>query len=150
MGLYALESCRIEKGFKHWGHELGPTVTPLEAGLEFTIDWRKNFTGKGALLQQASEGIGSKICLLQVEGSPLMLHDEPVFENNQVVGLTTSGTLGVRTGLTLSFANLSVALDESLEQTSKRTLQVDVAGERYAAKVLLHPPYDPTGKRMRA
>ena len=43
MGHYAVEGCRIEKGFKHWGHDLGPEITPIEAGLGFTIDWGKEF-----------------------------------------------------------------------------------------------------------
>ena len=48
MGHYALNGCRIEKGYRHWGHDLGPEITPLEAGLGFTIDWSKDFRGKAA------------------------------------------------------------------------------------------------------
>ena len=56
MGHYALNGCRIEKGYRHWGHDLGPEITPLEAGLGFTIDWSKEFRGKPAL--EAPEAAG--------------------------------------------------------------------------------------------
>ena len=78
MGLLALEGCRIEKGFLHWGHELGPDITPLMAGLGFTIDWAKPNIATEALNRQKQEGVSEELVLLQVEGGPLLLHDEPV------------------------------------------------------------------------
>lgn len=150
MGHYALESCRIEKGFRHWGHELGPELTPLQTGLAYTIDWHKDFTGKTALVALKAAGITSRLCLFDVQGQPLMLHDEPIRESGNVVGLTTSGTQGVRTGLTLAFGLIDVARDERLQDTARRSFEIEVAGQRYPAKVLEHPPYDPTGIRMRS
>ena len=57
MGHYALDGCRLEKGFKHWGHDLGPEITPLEAGLGFAVDWTKDFTGRATLARQKEDGI---------------------------------------------------------------------------------------------
>lgn len=150
MGHYALNGCRIEKGYRHWGHDLGPEITPLEAGLGFAIDWSKEFRGKQVLEKQKQNGITQRLVLLNVEGHPLIVHDEPVMENGKVVGLTTSGAKGARTGLTLALALVAVRPDETLAQTVERKFELDVAGTAYSAAVLLKPPYDPLAERMRA
>ncbi|WP_317057851.1 GcvT family protein [Roseovarius rhodophyticola] len=142
MGHYALDGCRIEKGFKHWGHDIGPDVTPLEAGLGFTIDWSKDFIGKAALEMQKAEGVKRRLCLFQVEGKPLLLHDEPIWCEGRVVGLTSSGARGPRTGLDLCFGLIEAAVDGPVE--------IEVAGQRYPAKRLKRSPFDPDGTRMRA
>jgi glycine cleavage system aminomethyltransferase T len=148
MGHHALNGCRIEKGFRHWGHDLGPEITPIEAGLGFTIDWSKDFRGKPALERQRQQGPAQRLVLLSIEGQPLIVHDEPVLENGKIVGLTTSGARGVRTGLTLALALVEIAPGETPAETAARGLSVDVAGERHPAAVLLKPPYDPASKRM--
>ncbi|WP_370228072.1 FAD-dependent oxidoreductase [Cognatishimia sp.] len=150
LGHFAVDACRLEKGFKHWGHELGPEVTPLEAGLAFTIDWSKEFQGKAELKRQKAEGVRQRLVLMQVHGDALMLHDEPVFEDGIHVGLTTSGGRGPRTGLNLCFAMVSVPQGETMAQTCARQFTVRVAGQDYAAQPLLRPPFDPSGERMRA
>ncbi len=150
MGHYALESCRIEKGFRHWGHDIGPTMSPLHAGLGFIVDWQKEFIGKPALRTQHDQGITQRLCLFNVKGAPLILHDEPIIENGKVVGLTTSGTQGVRTGATLAFGFIEIENNEPLKDTVERHFEIDVAGKRYPAFVLYKTPYDPSGARMRA
>lgn len=145
MGHYAVDACRLEKGFVHWGHDVGPEITPLEAGLGFCIDWTKDFIGKSALEAQRGN-LARKLVLLQVEGDPLVLHDEPVWEAGRVVGLTTSGGRGARTGQTLAFALVDLT-DTSL---TERQFEIDIAGARYPAQALAKPPYDPKGERMRA
>lgn len=150
LGHYALDACRLEKGFKHWGHELGPEITPLEAGLGFTIDWSKEFAGKAALERQKAEGVSQRLILLSVVGEALLLHDEPVFEGDRHVGLTTSGGRGPRTGLNLCFAMVDVAPGETLSQTCERKFTIQVAGQDYSAEPLRRPPFDPSGERMRA
>ncbi|WP_170411760.1 GcvT family protein [Ruegeria atlantica] len=150
LGHYAVDACRLEKGFKHWGHELGPEITPLEAGLSFTIDWSKDFQGKAALEKQKTGGLHQRLILLHIHGNALMLHDEPVFEDGAHVGLTTSGGRGPRTGLNLCFAMVSVQPGETLVQTCERNFTVRVAGQNYPAQPLRRPPFDPSGERMRA
>jgi glycine cleavage system aminomethyltransferase T/glycine/D-amino acid oxidase-like deaminating enzyme len=151
VGHFAVDGCRLEKGFKHWGHDLGPMSTPLNAGLGFTIAWDKpSFMGKDALTLQKHKGIDHRLVLLDVAGHPLILHDEPIWEGGQIVGLTTSGGRGPRTGLTLAFGDISLAKGESLTQTADRVFQIQVAGKMYPAKVLPRPPYDPDNLRMRA
>ncbi len=150
MGHYALNACRIEKGYRHWGHDLGPEITPLEAGLGFTIDWSKGFRGKAALERQKQQGVTQRLVLLSVAGNPLIVHDEPVLENGKVAGLTTSGAQGARTGLTLALALVKVEPHETAAQTAGRNFEVDIAGTRYGAVVLARPPFDPRGERMTA
>ena len=150
MGHYALDGCRIEKGFKHWGHELGPEITPIEARLGFTIDWAKEFVGKDTLVAQRDGGLHQRLVLLQIQGDALMLHDEPVFEGSEHVGLTTSGAIGPRTGLSLAFALISARPGETLAETYARRFTVRVAGKDYTAMPLRQAPFDPKGERMRA
>lgn len=149
LGHYALDGCRLEKGFKHWGHDIGPEITPLEAGLGFAIDWSKDFTGKQALEALREQGMTRRLCLMQVEGRPLMLHDELIREGGEVVGLTTSGGQGPRSGLTLAFGLVDMRRGETLAETAKRVFEVEVAGKGYVAHVLSAPPFDPKGERMR-
>lgn len=145
MGLYALEGCRLEKGFLHWGHDIGPKTTPLEAGIGFAIDWKKTFCGKSALLTQRQNGVETELIMLDVEGQPLLLHDEPVLEEDRIVGFTTSGGYGPRTGRHLALACVTA----STVPKSARKLRVEVAGNTYNARVLSEAVFDPKGKRMR-
>ncbi|MCP9483276.1 FAD-dependent oxidoreductase [Shimia sp. CNT1-13L.2] len=149
LGHFALDGCRIEKGFKHWGHDLGPEMTPLEAGLGFAVDWSKSFLGKEALEQQRVEGVSIKQAMFDLPEHPLVLHDEPIWEDGRVVGMTTSGARGVRTGMTLALGMIRVSPGEKLAVTQKRKFEIEIAGVRYAAHVLVRPPFDPTGERMR-
>lgn len=150
LGHFALDGCRIEKGFKHWGHDLSPAITPLEAGLGFTIDWRKAFTGKEALAAQKAQGLRRRLLLLEVTGAPLLLHDEPVFEAGRHVGFTTSGARGPRTGLNLCFALIDTEPGETLDDSCARNFTVRIAGQDHAATPLRRPAFDPTHERMRA
>lgn len=150
MGHFALDACRIEKGFRHMGHDLGPEISPLEAGLGFVIDWSKDFVGKPALEAQRAGGLRRKLVLFDVTGHPLILHDEPLLEKDRVVGLTTSGARGARTGLTLALGLIDIAPGETMAQTCARRFSVDVAGRNYPARALPRPPFDPAGERMKA
>lgn len=151
MGHYALDGCRVEKGFLHWGHDLGPETTPIEAGLGFMVDWSKpDFRGRAALDRQRADGVDKRLIQLQVHGAPLILHDEPIVEDGEVVGLTTSGALGPRTGLTLAFGMVRVMAGETRAQTLKRQFHINIAGRLHAATPLARPPYDPGNKRMNA
>jgi 4-methylaminobutanoate oxidase (formaldehyde-forming) len=149
LGHHALDGCRIEKGFRHWGHDLGPEITPLEAGLGFTIDRTKDFLGRRALLAQRAEGVRRRVHLFEIEGRPLVLHDEPIRENGAVVGLTTSGARGARTRKGLALGLIAVAAGERPAETARRAFEIEIAGRLYPARVLDRPPFDPTGERMR-
>lgn len=149
LGHFALDGCRIEKGFKHWGHDLGPEISPLEAGLGFAVDWSKDFLGKAALAKQKSVGLTRRQVMFDLPSHPLVLHDEPIWEQGRVVGMTTSGARGVRTGKTLALGLIEIATGEKRTETAERVFEIEIAGKRHAAHVLLRPPFDPKGERMR-
>jgi glycine cleavage system aminomethyltransferase T/glycine/D-amino acid oxidase-like deaminating enzyme len=152
-GHLCLEACRMEKGFRHWGHDLGPDDTPLEAGLGFTVDWHKRsqFLGRDGLLRQREQGPRRHLLLFAVaDGNPLLLHDEPIYADGRLVGRTTSGARGFRTGLSLCFGYVSAQPGESRADLIGRDYEIGVAGRRHRLLAQRQPPYDPKGERMRS
>ncbi len=151
LGVYALDGCRIEKGFKHWGHDLGPDISPLEAGIDFVVNWNKGeFLGLDSLLGQKANGLTRRQVLLEVTGDPLLLHDEPVWENGRAVGLTSSGARGPRTGKALCFANVPIAFGETQAETRARSFEIEVAKRKYKATPLAQVPYDSKRQKLLA
>ena len=153
-GHFALESCRIEKGYRHWGHDIGSHDTPLEAGLSFAVAWEKpgGFIGRDALLARREAGIERRALQFEVTGAhPLLLHDEPVYRNGTLVGHTTSGARGFRTGRSLCFAYVrcepgtprSILLEDG-------GYEIGIAGKRFPLRALARPPYDPGSARLRS
>ncbi len=151
-GHFALEACRLEKGYRHWGHDIGADDTPLEAGLGFAVAWDKpsGFLGRDALMRQREAGVMRRLVLFAVEdGHPLLVHDEPIYRDGAPVGLTTSGTNGFRTGLSLCFGYVPVEPGAPREAAYEGRYEVGVAGERFGLKPLPRPPWDPDGARMK-
>ena len=152
-GHFVLDSCRIEKGYRHWGHDIGSRDTPLEAGLGFAVAWDKpgGFIGREALLAQREAGVDR--WLLQfavVDEHPLLLHDEPVYRSGALAGHTTSGGRGFRTGRSLCFAYVRCEPGTPRSTLLDGGYEIGVAGERFALRVLTHPAYDPGGARLRS
>ena len=133
------------KRFCALGHDIGPKITPLEAGLGFAINWDKDFAGKSALMAQRQHGLKHQLIMLEVSGMPLLLHDEPVLEDGRVIGLRRQAGR-TRTGLHLAFAYVEVS-DKPLLH---RDFQVNVAGQFYLAKARSEPAFDPKQQRMRS
>jgi 4-methylaminobutanoate oxidase (formaldehyde-forming) len=151
-GHFCLDACRMEKGFKHWGHDLSADDSPLEAGIEFAVQWDKpgGFIGRDALVAQRSAGVTRRLQLFAVDtGHPLLLHDEPIYRDNDIVGITTSGARGVRTNLSLCFGYVECQPEQPLEELYAGRYEVGIAGERHTLTALREIPYDPTGARMR-
>jgi glycine cleavage system T protein len=150
-GHYALDGCRHEKGFRHWGHDIGPKETPLEAGLAFTVAWKKgDFVGRDALEKQKTEGVRRRLMHFAVRGAnPLLLHDEPVYRDGRLAGLTTSGGFGPRTGLSLCLAYVECKPGETKPDLLKSSYEIAVAGDRFTLLPLEKAPYDAAGTRMR-
>jgi glycine cleavage system aminomethyltransferase T len=153
-GFHAMSACRVEKGYRHWGHDIGPEDTPLEAGLSFTVAWDKagGFVGDNALKCQREAGAPRKrMVQFQLEDDrALLYHDEPIYANHKLVGLITSGMYGHR--LQGSFGMGYVRFDEPVtsDLLSKHRFEIEVAGERFAATAQLAPFYDPKSLRVQA
>ena len=151
MGLQAVDSCRMEKAFRHWGHDIGPDDTPLDAGLGFAVakDKTTGFIGQAAVEQHRATGPQRRLTQFAVDGAnPLLLHDEPIFRDGNLVAHTTSGARGFRTGLSLCMGYLPIEPGETAAQTTASSYEISVAGERFGLHVHTAPPYDPDNSRM--
>ena len=147
-GLHAQTSMRIEKRFLAYGHDLDTDVTPLEAGLDFAIDWQKDFLGKEALLDRKKKGPATKLVTLlfnQMKAWPL--GSEPVYRDGEVIGKTTSATFGHRIGRPLALAYLDAGSGAIVDGTE---VEIDIAGDRFDAQVSLKAAFDSEGRRMRS
>lgn len=146
-GYRALESLRMEKGYRLWGADIGPEFTPLEAGLERFVAFDKGgFIGREALLRQREEGIRRTLACFVVETADALPHgDEPVLAGERVVGYVACAERGHVVGATIAHAYLPV----DLARPGTR-LEVEVLGERRPAEVVTGPLYDPAGERLRA
>ena len=152
-GYHALDSLRLEKAYRSWGHDITNVDTPLEAGLGFAVAFDKgaDFIGRDALLQQRESGLGKRLGVFTLEDpGPLLLGDEPIYRDGELVGRTTSGNYGHALGRSVGMGYLEN--DEGVTPAWMRAgaYQIEVATERYAAKVRLSPPYDPKSERVKA
>ncbi len=146
-GYRALDSLRLEKGYRLWGADIGPDFTPLEAGLERFVAFDKgDFIGREALLRQRDEGISRTLACLVVETGDALPHgDEPVLDGDRVVGYVSAADRGHVVGAIIALAYLPVGL-----ATPGTPLEVRILGERCAATVVETPLFDPTGARLRS
>jgi glycine cleavage system aminomethyltransferase T/glycine/D-amino acid oxidase-like deaminating enzyme len=156
-GYHAMAACRIEKGYRHWSHDIGDEDTPLEAGLGFTVAWDKagGFVGREALLAQRARGTLPKR-LVQVmlddasDASPLLYHEEPIVRDGLIVGSTRSGAWGHRVGRSIGMGYVHCDAGVTPEWLSAGRCEIEVAGVRHPARVQLQPWYDPKGERIKS
>src|SRR5437773_2012895 len=102
-GHYAINSLRLEKGYRAWGAELSPDDTPLEAGLAFAIDWNKAFIGREALLKQKAAGVKRRLAIFVLEDpEPMLWGSELITRDGKSAGYTTSGSYGHTVGAAIA------------------------------------------------
>ncbi len=155
-GYYAMGACRVEKGYRSWGHDIGDADTPLEAGLGFTVAWDKpgGFIGREALAAQRAAGILPKR-LVQValrdnsDTAPLLFHEEPLLRDGVLVGSIKSGAWGHRVGRSLGMGYVSCAAGVTREWLQSGQWSVEVAWEQHPVDVQLEAFYDPKNARIR-
>ena len=152
-GYHALDSLRMEKAYRHWGHDITSDDTPLEAGLAFAVAWNKpeGFVGRDALEAQRSSGLRRRLAQFAVADSDVvLLHNEPILRNGVMVGETTSAAFGHVVGKDLAFGyvtNEHGVADDAFVLDA--TYEIDVAGTLVPATVTLTPLYDASGSRIR-
>ena len=147
-GYRALDSMRMEKGYRLWGADLSPDRTPFEAGLERFVRLDKgDFIGRDALLRQREVGVAQRLACLTVDAGEAIPHgDEPVLDGEgRVVGYVSAAEYGHVVGATIALAYLPSALAEP-----GTTLAVDTLGERRGATVVPTPLFDPDDTRLRS
>ncbi len=152
-GYHALDSLRLEKGYRSWGHDITSVDTPLEAGIGFAVAFDKgvDFVGRDALLRQRESGVEKRLAILVLEDpEPLLLGEEPIYRDGVMVGRTTSGNYGHALGRSLAMGYLENTEGATPAWIRSGSYEIEVATERFPAKVRLSPPYDPKSERVKA
>ena len=154
VGLSALSSLRLEKGYRDFGHDLDNTDDVWGAGLGFAVALDKpgGFVGREATLAAKEAGTPRHRIVSVVLGDPepLLFHGEPVLRDGVPVGDVRSGSYGWTVGAAVGLAGVGHPEGVTREWLASGSWEVDVAGTRYPATVSLRPPYDPTSARVTA
>jgi 4-methylaminobutanoate oxidase (formaldehyde-forming) len=144
-GYRAIDSCRLEKGYRVWGSDIGPDDTPYEAGLAFAVKLDKgNFLGRDALLGKR-EPQRRLACLVLDDPRSVALGSEPVRVDGRIAGRVTSGGYGYTVGRSIAYAYVPAG-----DSQPGRELEVEIFGRWVRAEVSQEPLYDPDGARIRA
>ncbi len=149
-GLHTLDSCRIEKAYRHWGHDITDEDHVLEAGLGFTVSRKKqSFIGREAVLRKQDVGLGRRLVQFRLEDPlPLLFHNEAIVRDGKIVGPVTSGAYGQFLGGAVGMGYVPCA-GQSEADVLDSTWEIEVAGVRHRAVASLAPMYDPKSERVR-
>ena len=150
-GYHALNSLRIEKGYRHWGHDVADEDTPFEAGLGFAVRLNKDsFLGREVLLKQHHNGVKKRIVQFALEDPEVLLyHNEPIWRDNEIVGFITSGMFGHTLGAAIGLGYVNHADGVTPEYIQSGHYEIEVAGRRIPARASLRPFYDPENERIK-
>jgi len=142
-GAHTMDTMRMESGFLHWGHDISPEENQYQAGLNFAISYKKsfNFIGKEKLLEIKNQKLDRRFVMLILKdstpGQPLLLHEEPIYLENEIIGKTTSGNYSFNYDKNLSFGYINSKLTN--EELFSRDLYIEIEKKKYKAQILLKP-----------
>ena len=150
-GMHMMDSCRIEKGFRHFGHDITCEDHVLEAGLGFAVKTDKpDFIGRDAVLAKKESGLENRMVQFKLtDPEPLLYHNEPVIRDGEIVGYLSSGSYGHHLGAAMGLGYVPCK-GESAADVLASSYEIDVAGTRVKAEASLKPMYDPKGERAKA
>jgi 4-methylaminobutanoate oxidase (formaldehyde-forming) len=151
-GYHALDTLRMEKGYRHWPYDVGPADTPLDAGLGFIVAWDKpGFVGRDALLAAREAPRRRRTVHLALDDpEPLLRHGESVLRDGRVTGRVTSGAYGHHLGRAVAIAVLEDPAAFADAALAGGGWTVDVAGLAVPATLSPRPFYDAANERLRA
>jgi len=155
-GMLAIESCRIEKAYRHFGHDIAGDDHVLEAGLGFAVRINKpagplgHFIGRDAVLRKQEKGLTKRMVQVLL-GDPdhMLYHNEPIIRDGSVAGYVTSGAYGHHLGASVGLGFVFCQSDEQDQDILNSNYQIEIAGRRVDARASLQPIYDPQSRRMR-
>ena len=149
-GLHAMDSCRIEKAYRHFGHDITDEDHVLEAGLGFAVKTDKGtFIGRDAVLRKREHGLSRRLMQFRLrDPEPLLFHNEPILRDGRIVGHLSSGNYGHTLGGAIGLGYVPVMDGERADAMLGSDYSIDVAGQIVAADVSLAPMYDRTSARM--
>jgi glycine cleavage system aminomethyltransferase T/glycine/D-amino acid oxidase-like deaminating enzyme len=149
-GMHTLDMLRLEKKFLHWGHDITSENNPIEAGLRFAVNLKKSyaFIGRQSIEKIISQPLKKKLELFSLKnckdpGKPLLMHDEPIFFKNKIIGYSTSSNYSFKYK-----KNIFLAYVET-DPNIIRKLTIEIEGKKYE---LTHEPeclHDPKGRNLR-
>jgi 4-methylaminobutanoate oxidase (formaldehyde-forming) len=145
-GAHAMDTMRMESGFLHWGHDITPEENQYEAGLNFAISYKKeiDFIGKESLLKIKDKKKDKRFIMLSLKecsaGQPLLLHEEPIYLDDEIIGRTTSGNYSFNYKKNLSFGYINSRYCS--EELMNKNLYIEVAKKKYQAVVEVTPLKD--------
>jgi 4-methylaminobutanoate oxidase (formaldehyde-forming) len=146
-GYKALESLRLEKGYRYWSTDITPADNPYEAGLGFCVRLGKgDFIGREALARIKAEGVSRRLVTVTIDPAATIYGGEAVWKDGRVLGRLRSGGYGHTVGRNIGLVYLSADLARNVGAP----LEVEVFGERVPAEVASDVLYDPQGARIRA
>ncbi len=147
MGLGALDSLRLEKGYRLWGAEIHTEYNPYEAGMGFAVRRNKgDFLGRDALMEVRKHGVSRKLCCMTLEDpNRVVMGSEPLMDADQVVGYVTSADYGYSVHSSIVYGYLPAEL-----ANEGTTVDVLYFGQRFPATVVREPLFDPAGDRLKS
>ncbi|MEQ8353979.1 MAG: FAD-dependent oxidoreductase [Kiloniellaceae bacterium] len=155
-GMHVLDSCRTEKAFRHFGHDISDEDHVLEAGLGFAVKTDKaagrfgDFIGRAAVLTKKQLGLTRRLVQFRLtDPEPLLYHNEPIWRDGAIAGHLTSGSYGHHLGAAVGLGYVDCVAGEGAAEVLGAAYEIEVAGVKVAAEASLRPMYDPKGERVR-
>jgi len=149
-GMHMMDSLRIEKAFRHFGHDITEEDHVLEAGLGFAVKTAKpDFIGRDAVLKKKEEGLAMRMVQFRIKDpEPLLYHNEPVIRDGEIVSYVTSANYGHTLGGAIGLGYVPCK-GEKPDEVLASSYEIEIAGKRYAAEASLKPMYDPKSERVK-
>ena len=149
-GMHMMDTCRTEKGFRHFGHDITCEDHVLEAGLGFAVKTDKpDFIGRDAVLRKKETGLETRLVQFKLtDPEPLLYHNEPIVRDGEIVGYLSSGSYGHHLGAAVGMGYVPCKGEAAADMLGS-TYEIDVAGTRVQAEASLKPLYDPKSELVK-
>jgi 4-methylaminobutanoate oxidase (formaldehyde-forming) len=152
-GYRAIDSLRLEKGYRVWAADIGPDYSPLEAGLSFAVSFKKNvdFIGRAALEAQRQKPLTKRLATFAVDDpEAIILGRETIYRNGRRVGWIASGGHGHTVGKEIGLGYVRNAEGVGDDFLESGTYELEIAAKRYPAELHMGALYDPENKKIKA
>jgi glycine cleavage system aminomethyltransferase T/glycine/D-amino acid oxidase-like deaminating enzyme len=142
-GAHAMDTMRMESGFLHWGHDISPEENQYQAGLNFAISYKKpfDFIGKKALEKIKLDKIDRRFAMFVLKennpGFPLLLHEEPIYLEDKIIGKTTSGNYSFNYNKNMSFGYINTELTN--DDLKDKKIYIEIEKQKHQVEILLKP-----------
>jgi len=153
VGMHAMDSLRLEKGYRHFGHDVNDGDSPVQAGLGFACKLKTDipFIGRDVVERQREEGVDRLLVQFKLDDAqPLLFHNEPVLRDGECVGYLTSGNYGHFLGAAMGLGYVTSKHGPCTPDFVRAgRYEIEVACERFSATASLVPMHDPANERIK-